>query len=78
MAENIETHAKDVWAASEVAFAEAHEDAGVKRFEEESFIAQPDISIDYAVMEKAEKISMVPAGFGWSDVGKLGHCGRRT
>ena len=25
------------------------------RFVEESFIAQPDISIDYAVMEKAEK-----------------------
>ena len=69
MAENIEIHAKDVWAASEVAFAEAHEDAGVTRFEEESFIAQPDISIDYAVMEKADKIAMVPAGFGWSDVG---------
>ena len=42
---------------------------GVTRFEEASFIAQPDISIDYAVMEKAEKIAMVPAGFGWSDVG---------
>ena len=37
------------------------------RFEEDSFTA--DISIDYAVMEKAEKIAMVPAGFGWSDVG---------
>ena len=43
--------------------------AGVTRFEETSFIAQPDISIDYAVMEKAERIAMVPAGFGWSDVG---------
>ena len=29
------------------------------RFEEVSFIAQPDISIDYAVMEKAERIVMV-------------------
>ena len=51
------------------AFAEAQEEAGVTRFEETSFIAQPDISIDYAVMEKAENIAMVPAGFGWSDVG---------
>ena len=59
----------DVWAASEVAFAEAQEEAGVTRFLEASFIAQPDISIDYAVMEKAERIAMVPAGFGWSDVG---------
>ena len=33
---------------------------GVTRFEEASFISQPDISIDYAVMEKAEKIYMVP------------------
>jgi mannose-1-phosphate guanylyltransferase len=69
MAENMATHAGDVWAASEAAFAEAQEEAGVTRFEEASFIAQPDISIDYAVMEKAEKIAMVPAGFGWSDVG---------
>jgi mannose-1-phosphate guanylyltransferase len=69
MAENMETHASDVWAASEAAFAEANEEAGVTRFEEDSFVAQPDISIDYAVMEKAEKIAMVPAGFGWSDVG---------
>ncbi len=69
MADNLAAHAGDVWAASEAAFAKAHEDAGVTRFEEESFIAQPDISIDYAVMEKANKIAMVPAGFGWSDVG---------
>ena len=69
MAENMETHARDVWAASEAAFAEAKNEAGVTRFEEASFIAQPDISIDYAVMEKAESISMVPADFGWSDVG---------
>ena len=69
MAENMETHASDVWAASEAAFAEAQEEAGVTRFEKDSFIVQPDISIDYAVMEKAKKIAMVPAGFGWSDVG---------
>ena len=50
-------------------FADAQENAGVTRFEQTSFIAQPDISIDYAVMEKAENIAMVPAGFGWSDVG---------
>ncbi|MDB2487740.1 mannose-1-phosphate guanylyltransferase/mannose-6-phosphate isomerase [Alphaproteobacteria bacterium] len=69
MAENMATHAADVWAKSEATFAAAQEDAGVTRFAKASFIAQPDISIDYAVMEKAEKITMVPAGFGWSDVG---------
>ena len=69
MAENMETHASDVWATSEAAFAEAQEKEGVTRFEKDSFVAQPNISIDYAVMEKADKIAMVPADFGWSDVG---------
>jgi Mannose-1-phosphate guanylyltransferase len=27
------------------------------------------ISIDYAVMENAEEIYVVPAEFGWSDLG---------
>ncbi|MDA8539910.1 mannose-1-phosphate guanylyltransferase/mannose-6-phosphate isomerase, partial [Alphaproteobacteria bacterium] len=69
MAENMKKHAGDLWVASEAAFAGAQEEVGVTRFDEDSFVAQPDISIDYAVMEKAEKIAMVPAGFGWSDVG---------
>ncbi|MGC6511920.1 MAG: mannose-1-phosphate guanylyltransferase/mannose-6-phosphate isomerase [Parvibaculales bacterium] len=69
MAENMAAHAGDVWAASEAASADAREKGNVTRFDETSFMAQPDISIDYAVMEKADKIAMVPAGFGWSDVG---------
>lgn len=69
MAENMAAYADDVWTASEAAFAKSHEEQGVTRFEEDSFIAQPDISVDKAVMEKADKIVMVPAGFGWSDVG---------
>ena len=52
ISENLAMHASDVWVASEVAFAQAHESNGITRFEEASFIAQPDISIDYAVMEK--------------------------
>ncbi len=28
-----------------------------------------DISIDYALMEKAEDVAMIPAGFGWDDLG---------
>ena len=69
MAQNMAAYAGDVWAASEAAYAEAHDETGVTRFEEASFIVQPDVSIDYAVMERADKIAMVPAGFGWSDVG---------
>ena len=69
MAENMAAHAGNVSVASQAASDEAQEDGGVTHFAEASFIAQPDISIDYAVMEKADKVAMVPAGFGWSDVG---------
>ena len=30
------------------------------------------VSIDYAVMEKAERIYVLPAEFGWSDLGSWG------
>jgi mannose-1-phosphate guanylyltransferase/mannose-6-phosphate isomerase len=41
----------------------------VTRFDSHVFGFQPDISIDYAVMEKARNVTVVPARFGWSDVG---------
>jgi mannose-1-phosphate guanylyltransferase/mannose-6-phosphate isomerase len=31
----------------------------------------PNISIDYAIMEKSEDIAVIPADFEWSDVGNL-------
>lgn len=34
-----------------------------------SFAAMPDISIDYAVLEKAQNVQVVRAGFDWSDIG---------
>ncbi len=35
----------------------------------EAFSASPDESIDYAVMEKAERVAVVPVEMGWSDLG---------
>ena len=35
----------------------------------EAYAKSPSISIDYGVMERAEKVFVVPASFGWSDVG---------
>ena len=35
----------------------------------EAFLASPSDSIDYAVMEKASRVAVVPADLGWSDVG---------
>lgn len=39
---------------------------------DQQFPLCPSISIDYAVMEKAEEIFVFPADFGWSDVGTWG------
>jgi mannose-1-phosphate guanylyltransferase/mannose-1-phosphate guanylyltransferase/mannose-6-phosphate isomerase len=35
----------------------------------EAFAASPSDSIDYAVMEKAERVAVVPVAMGWSDLG---------
>ena len=43
-----------------------------KKTIEELFPTCESISIDYAVMEKAERIYVLPAEFGWSDLGSWG------
>jgi mannose-1-phosphate guanylyltransferase / mannose-6-phosphate isomerase len=35
----------------------------------EAFVRSPSISIDFAVMERAPNVSVVPVDMGWSDVG---------
>ena len=35
----------------------------------DDFANAPDISIDYAVMEKTDRAAVVPCGIGWSDIG---------
>lgn len=41
-------------------------------FLKEAFAACPDISIDFAIMEKAPNVSVVLADFDWSDLGTWG------
>ncbi len=33
------------------------------------FAAMPDISVDYGVLEKSDRVALVPCDIGWSDVG---------
>ena len=35
----------------------------------EAFLSSPSDSIDYAVMEKTDRAQVVPADFGWNDIG---------
>src|SRR5258706_5238276 len=34
-----------------------------------AFAQVPDISIDYALMEKSQRVAVVPCSIGWSDIG---------
>ena len=47
----------------------AMEANGQVMFDAASFADLPDISIDYAVMEKAANVAVIPCAFGWSDIG---------
>lgn len=44
-------------------------DLGFTRLNSEHWSAVPDISVDYAIMEKAENLSVMPFSAGWSDLG---------
>jgi mannose-1-phosphate guanylyltransferase/mannose-6-phosphate isomerase len=63
----LQKHAPDVLRAVEAALAVASSEPCTLGAIE--FAAAPDISFDYAVMEHAERVAMVHAGFGWSDIG---------
>ena len=56
-------------AACEQALAKARHDHDFIRLDAESFGKARKESIDYAVMEKAEDIALVPLDAGWDDVG---------
>lgn len=51
------------------AVARASIDSDFYRLEAESFARSPSASVDYAVMEHTSLAAVVPADFGWSDVG---------
>jgi len=59
----------DIYAACELAMAEVNPDLDFIRVNKEAFVACPDDSVDYAVMEKTSAAVVVPLDAGWSDVG---------
>lgn len=59
----------DMLSATQAAMAAAERDGVFLRPDEAAFAACPSNSIDYAVMERAEKVAVVPVSMGWSDVG---------
>ena len=52
-----------------VALSPRAESAQMQELHAQSFAALPDISIDYALMERSDKVAVVAAAFDWSDIG---------
>ncbi|SEA74032.1 mannose-1-phosphate guanylyltransferase/mannose-6-phosphate isomerase [Variovorax sp. YR216] len=65
----LEKHAPEVVNAARRALDGSKTVDDTVQFDLHAFGLQPDISIDYAVMEHAQNVHVVPAKFGWSDVG---------
>ncbi len=62
-------HAPDMLAAAQVAMDRAERFDNQILPDAEAFAACPSDSIDYAVMEKADRVAVAPVSMGWSDVG---------
>lgn len=64
-----QTHAPDLVAPVTQALADSQVDLGFCRLAPAAWGKVKDISLDYAVMEKAENLAVVPFAGGWSDLG---------
>jgi mannose-1-phosphate guanylyltransferase / mannose-6-phosphate isomerase len=67
--DELRAQAPEVAASAEAAMANASTDGVFVRPEKGAFAASPNISVDYAVMERTPKACVVPVDMGWSDVG---------
>lgn len=62
-------HAPDILATVTASIADAVVDLSFTRLGPAAWSSLPDISIDYAIMEKASNLSVMPFGAAWSDLG---------
>ena len=69
MIEAFKTHAPEYLAPVQAALTEARTDLGFLRLAPEPWDRLPDLSIDYAVLEKAKNLSVVRYSGHWSDLG---------
>ena len=65
----LEARQPQMLAACREAMEKATRDADFIRLDRDAFSASPSDSIDYAVMEQAPGVSVLPIDVGWSDVG---------
>jgi mannose-1-phosphate guanylyltransferase len=64
-----EALAPETLAAARGAVSKAKADLDFVRLDATAFATAPNISVDYAIFEKSQRVAMVPVTFFWSDLG---------
>ncbi len=62
-------HCPQVLDAARACYAGVRNERSPVEFDRDVFAAMPDISIDYALMERTTDAAVVPATFDWNDIG---------
>lgn len=65
----IQRHLPAVHQVVQTILGESRAGSSFKQAVEKHFAAMPSISIDYGVLEKSDRVSLIPCDIGWNDVG---------
>jgi mannose-1-phosphate guanylyltransferase/mannose-6-phosphate isomerase len=65
----IQRHLPEVHQIVQTILAESRAGSSFQQAVEKHFAAMPSISIDYGVLEKSDRVSLIPCDIGWTDVG---------
>jgi mannose-1-phosphate guanylyltransferase len=65
----VEALAPELAATARASVEKGRSDLDFFRLDEASFAQAPNISVDYAIFEKSDKVVVVPVSYPWSDLG---------
>ena len=68
--EELQTYAPEIYLTCKDAYENANKES-IIRIKHDDMALIPEESIDYAVMEKSDKVKVVPSDIAWSDVGSF-------
>ena len=68
--DELKKYSPEVYNSSKIAFENASS-GDMIRIKHDDMLAIPEDSIDYAVMEKSQKVKVIPSDIDWSDVGSF-------
>lgn len=69
--DELKEHSLDIYENSLLAYNNSTNSNNIRRIKLEDMLNIKEDSIDYAVMEKSNKVKAVPSDIGWSDVGSF-------